>query len=276
MSLELDYPIWLLCEIAGISRSSYYKYKKKPLKKDTEIDKLILDIYNKSNKRAGYRIIKLILRNDYNLTVNHKKIQRIMRENGIKSIVRKKKFKKPKDQGIIKENILNRDFKASKPGEKFATDITYIPTQRKMTYLCTVIDLFNNERVAWNVSDSQDKNLSIDTIKILSEKFNLEDSIIHSDQGVHYTNKEYIDLLKELKVTQSMSRKGNCWDNDKAESFFSHFKCETIHIMSKKIKDLNDVQEMTEEYMDYYINNRPQKKLGGMPPSTYKKNYISL
>ena len=276
MSLELEHPIWLLCEIAGISRSSYYKYKKKLLNKNTEIDKLIIDIYNKSNKRVGYRLIKSILKNKYNLTVNYKKIQRIMKENNIQSIVRRKQFKKPKDQNIIKENILNRNFKALNPGEKFVTDITYIPTQRKMTYLCTMIDLFNNEPVAWNISDSQDKSLSIDTIKILSKKFNLESSIIHSDQGVHYTNKEYVGLLKELKVTQSMSRKGNCWDNAKAESFFSHYKCETIYIMSKKIKDLNDVQQITEEYMDYYINYRPQKNLEGLPPSIYKQKYLSL
>lgn len=274
MVLELNHPIWLLCEIAGVSRSSYYKYKKKPLKKNTKIDKLIIDIYNKSNKRAGYRSIKSILKNQYNLTVNHKKIQRIMKENNIQSIVRRKKFKKPKDQSIIKENILNRDFKALNPGEKFVTDITYIPTQRKMIYLCTIIDLFNNEPVAWNISDSQDKNLSIDTIKILSKKFNLEDSIIHSDQGVHYTNNAYVDLLKELKVSQSMSRKGNCWDNAKAESFFSHYKCETIHIMNKKIKDLDDVKQITEDYMDYYINFRPQKNLGGLPPSIYKQKHL--
>lgn len=96
MNIELEYPIWLLCEIASISRSSYYKYKKRPLKEDTKIDKLIIDIYNKSNRKFGYRSIKSTLKNEYNLTVNHKKIQRIMRENGIQSIVRKK-YKKPKE-----------------------------------------------------------------------------------------------------------------------------------------------------------------------------------
>ncbi len=275
MSLELYYPIWLLCEIANISRSSYYKYKNKPLNRNTNIQDLIIDIYNKSSKRAGYRSIKLILRNQYSLRVNHKKIQRIMKENNIQSIVRKK-YKKPKEQAIIKENLLNRDFKASKPGEKLVTDITYIPTQRTMTYLCTVIDLFNNEPVAWNTSNTQDQNLTIDTIKILSEKMNLEGSIIHSDQGVQYTSKAYVELLKKLQVTQSMSRKGNCWDNAKAESFFSHFKCETIHVMGRKIKDLNDMEQITKEYMDYYINFRPQQNLEGMSPSIYKLKHVNL
>lgn len=216
-----------------------------------------------------------MLKNNYNLTVNHKKIQRIMKENNIQSIVRKK-FKKPQGQAVTKDNLLNRNFKASKPGKKFVTDITYIPTQRKMVYLCTVIDLFNNEPVVWNISDSQDKNLSLDTIKRLSKKFDLRDSIIHSDRGVHYTNTDYVDLLKKLKVNQSMSRKGNCWDNAKAESFFSHYKSETIRIMNKKVKDLDDVQQITEEYMDYYINYRPQKKLGGVPPSAYKQKHMCL
>lgn len=272
MHIELDHPVWLLCEIAGVSRASYYKYKKRPAKKDTELEEKIIEIYNKSNKRAGYRTVTFLLKNKYNLKVNHKKVYRIMKENNLSSIVRKK-FRKPKTQAEIKENLLNRDFTASRPGEKFVTDITYIPTPRTMTYLCTIIDLFNNEPVAWNVSDSQDKSLSIDTIKELSRKVDLTGSIIHSDQGVHYTNHDYVELLSKLKVKQSMSRKGNCWDNAKAESFFGHYKCETIHLMSKKIKDLNDVRQITEEYMDYYINYRPQKKLGGVPPSLYKKLY---
>lgn len=270
MLLELDYPIWLLCKVAGVSTSAYYKYKKKPLKKTTEIDKLVIDIYYKSNKRAGYRTIKSLLKTQYSLTVNHKKIYRIMKENNIQSIIRKK-YKNAKKRAIIKENLLDRNFKANKPGEKFVTDITYIPTQRKMAYLCVVMDLFNNEPVAWKVSDSQDQSLSIDTIKLLSKKYDLKDSIIHSDQGVHYTSKKYVSLLKELKVRQSMSRKGNCWDNAKAESFFSHYKCESIYLMSKKLKDVRDVEAVTKEYMDYYTNFRPQKNLGGVPPSLYKK-----
>lgn len=269
MSLELDYPVQLLCEIAGVSRSSYYKYKNRPAKKDAAIERIITDIYKKSHKRAGYRTIRYILRNEYGLVVNHKKIQRIMRESNIQSIIRKKR-KKPEDRSIIKENILNRDFSASRPGEKYATDITYIPTARKMAYLCTVIDLYNNEPVAWNISDTADKDISINTIRSLSRKVDLRNSIIHSDQGVQYTNKSYVELLERLQVKQSMSRKGNCWDNAKAESFFSQYKCEAIKLMKNKIKDLDNVKQITMEYMNYYINHRPQKALGGLSPSAYR------
>lgn len=274
LSLELEYPVWRLCEIAGVSRGAFYKYKRKPLKEHDEIENLVIDIFNKSNKRAGYRTIKYLLKNKYNRIVNHKKIQRIMRENGLYSIVRKK-FNRPQEQLTIKENLLCRDFTSTKPSKKFVTDITYIPTPRKMVYLCTVIDLFNKEPVAWNISDTQDRHLSIDTIKQLANKFDLEGSIIHSDQGVHYTNKDYIALLEKLKVNQSMSRKGNCWDNAPAESFFSHYKCETIYLMKNQIKDFNDVKQITEEYMNYYINERPQKALGGLSPKDYRQNKLA-
>lgn len=274
LSLELKYPIGLLCDISGVSRTAYYRFKNKPLRKVDPIEKLIIDIYNKSLKRFGYRQIKSKLKSQYGLIVNHKKILRIMKEYSIKSIIRVKKRYKTRHEYCFKGNILNREFQATKPGEKYVTDITYIPTRRDMVYLCTVIDLFNNEPVAWKVSDKQDKSLSIDTIKMLSKKVDLSNSMIHSDQGVHYTNYEYVKLLERLNVKQSMSRKGNCWDNAKAESFFSHYKSESIKLMKNKIQDLNDVVQITDEYMKYYIEYRPQRKLGDMTPSSYKLNYL--
>lgn len=238
------------------------------------IEELILLIHKKSGRRKGYRPIKDDLRNIYHLNVNHKKILRIMREKKISSILTKKS-KRTREQSIIKEDLLQRDFSSAVPGKKLVTDITYIPTRRKMIYLCTVIDLYNNEPVSWNISDTQDKYLSLNAIKALSEKFDLSGSIIHSDQGVHYTSLMYVNLLKELNVKQSMSRKGNCWDNAKAESFFGHFKSETIHLMSRRIKDINEVIEIVEDYMRYYIYDRPQKKLGGYPPGIFKEKQLS-
>ncbi|QSX05595.1 DDE-type integrase/transposase/recombinase [Sedimentibacter sp. zth1] len=123
------------------------------------------------------------------------------------------------------------------------------------------------------VKYKQDRILSIDTINILAAKYDLNGCIIHSDQGVHYTNKEYAKLLESLGVTHSMSRKGNCWDNAVAESFFSHFKCESIYIMKNKIRYPQDVINVTEEYTEYYTNFRPQKKLGGMTPISYRNAY---
>jgi len=268
MSLEYKYPIWLLCQIAGISESSYYRYKRTPLKNETLLKEKVLDLYRKSGRRAGYRMLKDMLKEQYGLIVNHKKVLRIMRELGIASIIRKK-YKINRGKENIKENILDRNFESDKPMKKLVTDITYIPCREKMIYLCTVIDLFNNEPVAWTVKDCQDKSLTIDTVKQLSGKHNLKGSLIHSDQGVHYRSNDYVNLLDELGVTQSMSRRGNCWDNAKAETFFSHFKCETIKLMKKKLTNIHDVKRIVDNYMDYYINIRPQRKLGGLSPSSY-------
>lgn len=193
-----------------------------------------------------------------------------MQENQLFSIVRKK-GKKSFGPRNIKSNLLNRDFVADKPNQKYATDITYISTASSMVYLSTVIDLYDNYPVAWTLSSCIDKQISIDTIKQLAEKYDLKDATIHSDQGIHYTNKDYVALLKDLGVKQSMSRRGNCWDNAPAESFFSNYKCECIYLAKTRLKSEHDVLEVTEDYLDYYINIRPQKRLGGLPPKVYRE-----
>lgn len=267
--MESSYPVGILCSFANVSRSAFYKYKNNSNCKSHELDDIIRDIYNKSGKRFGYRRIKMVLNHKYAMIVNHKKIQRIMAENQLKSIIRKK-FRFTVEGRKIQPNILQRDFIATKPNQKYATDITYIPTRTKTMYLSTVIDLYDNYPVVWNLSDNQEKSLSIDTIKKLSKIVDLNGTVIHSDQGIHYTNNDYVSLLKELGVKQSMSRKGNCWDNACAESFFSQYKCECIYPNKKRISTPFDVKELTEEYFDFYINYRPQKKLGGMTPKDFR------
>ena len=244
------------------------------MKKASELDTIIADIYNKSGKRFGYRRVTSVLKNQYGMKINHKKVQRIMFVNDLKSIIRPK-YKQKNEEGISFPNALKRDFSVSMPNKKFATDITYIPTRTKMMYLSTVIDLYDNYPVAWKLSDSQDKSLSVDTIKKLSAKVDLNGCTIHSDQGVHYTNKEYVSLLKKYNVTQSMSRKGNCWDNACAESFFSQYKCECIYLYKNRIKTPKDVEELTKEFFDYYINFRPQTRLDGLTPAQYRLRYFN-
>lgn len=253
------YSITLLCAVTGISRAALYKYKRRELSASSGIEDKIIDLYNKSGRRYGYRMIKMKLQSVYGLTVNHKKIRRIMREHELKSIIRAKYRKPSRDDVFINPNILNRDFRALKPYEKLVTDITYIPTPYKMMYLSTVIDLFDNYPIAWHMSDTQDKSLSIETIKKLPD---IEGAILHSDRGIHYTNKDFRKLLDRLGIQHSMSRKGNCWDNACAESFFSQFKCECIYLNKSRLKTPSDVIEVTAEYFDYYINQRPQKRLG--------------
>ena len=192
-----------------------------------------------------------------------------MRELGIKSITRRKK-KKVSDGALgVKDNLLNRNFTAKKKGVKYVTDITYIPTRSKMTYLCVIMDLYDGEIVSRVVSDKQNKKIVIHAVKKLAKKANLSGAIIHSDQGAQYRSIEYIELLEKLGVKQSMSRKGNCWDNAKAENFFSHFKCEEIYLYDRQIVDLNEVKSIVNNYLSYYNSYRPQKRLGGLPPIKY-------
>jgi len=145
--LEDKYPIWLLCNVAGVSTSAYFRFKRTPLKNETELEAKITDLYLKSGKRAGYRMIKDMLRESYGLVVNHKKVLRITQELRIFSIIRRR-YRSNKGQENIKENLLNREFTSAKPLKKLVTDITYIPCREKMVYLCTIIDLFNNEPMA--------------------------------------------------------------------------------------------------------------------------------
>jgi len=180
-----------------------------------------------------------------------------MRENNLRSIIRRKK-NKIHDDKQIKENILRRDFKTDKPGKKIATDITCIPYRNSKLYLCVALDLFNNEPVSWEYSKNPDNALTVKTIEKLSKKFDLNETIIHSDQGVQYTSKEYSGYLNTLGAIQSMSRRGNCWDNAKAESFFSHYKTESINLYKKRLKSIEEIKEITEEYMNHYINDRTQ------------------
>lgn len=112
--------------------------------------------------------------------------------------------------------------------------------------------------------------VTIDSIKELAQKIDLKGATIHSDQGVQYSNKEYAALLQKLGVKQSMSRKGNCWDNAPAESFFSMYKSECVYLQKSKTASEFNVKEITEEYLDYYINYRPQKRLGGLTPSEHR------
>lgn len=199
-------------------------------------------------------------------------IRKLMKEHHLQSKVRRKKPKyiKQGKEAITAPNILNRDFNTDKPKQKLATDITYIPIPNSMVYVSTILDLNNNEILEYKVSNKPDKSLSIDVVNKLIKNHNVNGSILHSDQGIHYTNHDYHNLLKHNGIIQSMSRKGNCWDNAPIESFFGHFKCECVKIRKKAIKSLSDVEEIVNEYIDFYNNKRPHSRLKGLSPILYR------
>lgn len=181
-----------------------------------------------------------------------------MRDNNIQSKIRRKKqrYIDKNKEPLIKDNILNRDFKSDKLHKKFVTDITYIPISNMMVYLSVIVDLYDGKVKAYKVSTSAKISLSVDVVKELLQKYKVKGSIIHSDQGMHYTNNEYCNLLKDNKIIQSMSRRGNCWDNAMMENFFSHFKCECVRIRKQQLTTFQSLKEIVDEYIEFYNNER--------------------
>ncbi|MDA2190720.1 IS3 family transposase [Bacillus cereus] len=273
--LEKGYTVTLLCTIAGITRSGYYKWIKRhlvPSEKqlaDTKIKKKILECHKKLKGIYGYRRVQVWLKVTYNLHLNHKRIQRLMNELGIKAIIRKKRpYYGKKEAYVISDNHLNRDFQASKPNEKWVTDITYLIFNGQRLYLSVIKGLYNNEIVAYETSRRNDLKLVLDTLKKAKKKRNVKGILLHSDQGSQYTSRHYNQLLTKYQMKASMSRRGNCWDNACMENFFSHFKAECFHLYSFRKAD--EVKFAVRKYIHFYNHQRFQKKLNNLSPYKYR------
>jgi transposase InsO family protein len=266
MELRILYSTFLLCAIANVSRSGFYKWlNTKQIKREDDILDILKFEHRRLNGIYGYRKMKVLLKKKYDITINHKKLKKIMKENALNACIRLRKYRNAEKENktkLVAENVLARDFRSEKPGEKYITDITYIPIP--------LIDLFNGEVVERKTSTNLDASLSVDVIKKLSKKRDLNGAIIHSDQGMHYTNNLYNELLKEKGVIQSMSRRGNCWDNAVMENFFSHFKSECVKIRKRAMKTSQDVKEIVDEYIYFYNNERIQLKLNGLAPVEFR------
>jgi putative transposase len=273
------------CELLGVSRSGYYSFLKaadtrfEREQKDLEAKEIILKAFNRRGYKKGSRSIKMILENEFDLNFSRKKIQRIMNKYGIVCPHRKsnpyKKIAKATKEHQVVPNKLNRDFKQGVPGKVLLTDITYLPYNGKnMAYLSTVKDASTNEILAYHVSDRITLDIATKTIHKLmnNKKINLHPkAFIHSDQGSHYTSPRYQKLLKGYGLGQSMSRRGNCWDNAPQESFFGHLKDEVDYQSCKTLKEL---KAKINHYMVYYNNYRYQWNLKKMTPIQYRNHLL--
>lgn len=275
-----------LCNTAGVSRSGYYNYLKSKnyrLRREHK-DNLLKDVILKAFKHRGYkkgsRSIKMTLENEFNIVYSRKRIQRIMRKYEIICPIRKanpyKQIAKATKEHTVVPNILNRNFKQDIPGRVLLTDITYLPyNSGHMAYLSTIKDASTNEILAYNLSDRITLDIAINTIHKLMKNKNfklMEETFIHSDQGSHYTSPKFQKLLKSYKLGQSMSRRGNCWDNSPQESFFGHMKDE---INYKGCTSLNELQSVIDKYMDYYNNYRCQWNFKKLTPVQYRNQLLS-
>ena len=214
---------------------------------------------------------------EQNINMNHKKIQRIMRKYDLTAKIRRKNpykmiMKKSMEHRIF-ENKLQRVFGQNTPSKVFCTDITYIPFNRRFAYLSAVKDIATREIVAWSLAGHLEMGLVIDTIDKLEQNgAALKEAMIHSDQGFHYTNPQYIQKIQELKMVQSMSRKGNCIDNAPIESFFGHFKDDIDY---KDCKTFEELYSLIERSMKYYNNERRQWELKKMTPVEYRNHLLA-
>ena len=270
----------ILCNIANVSRSGYYRWLKNTDKPDKDYEEylLIKEIFEKGKRKWGWRTIQMKLFSNKQIIMNHKKIIRIKnkyylftkirRTNPYKAIM--KKTKEHRTFG----NILDRNFNQTAPFRAFGTDITYLPFNHRMAYLSAVKDFASGEIVAWDVSQHLEMDIVLNTVKNMQQNKNivsLADVLIHSDQGVHYTSPQYSNMLKKLNMIQSMSRKGNCIDNAPTESFFGHLKDDVDYTDCKSFEEL---KEMIDQYINYYNNERQQWDLKKMTPVEYRNHLI--
>ena len=257
-------------------RSTYNYYLKQLNKKDKykEIKEQITAIYHENKGRYGYRRITMELHNR-GYVINHKTVYSLMKILGLKSIQRpKRKYVSYKGTiGKIADNLLNREFKADKPNQKWATDVTEFKVNDKKLYLSPIVDLFNGEIISYNLSRHPVFNQVVD---MLQKAFNkIPDNtnlILHSDQGWQYQMKQYQVMLENKGIRQSMSRKGNCLDNGCAENFFGILKSEMFYPKEKEYKNLEELEKDIIEYIEYYNNRRIKSKLKGMSPVQYRKH----
>ena len=263
-----EYPVAVMCKFFGVSKSGYYDYVKRisRVEKDFELAEKISLQQKRCFQTYGYRRMHIWLEQQ-GIHHNPKTILRIMKKYGLLSEIRRRRKWQNLGQQVHRyENLLNRQFHADRPNAKWVTDISYIHTKEGILYLSMIRDLYDNSIVAYKTASSQTVNLVLDTVRLAMrrEKKKVAAELqLHSDQGFQYTSQAYFKLMQSYKITPSMSRRGNPYDNVMAENFFSILKTECIY--RHKPKSLREANSMIERYIDFYNNERIQTKTGVAP-----------
>ena len=272
-----EYPITMLCQIANVSKSGYYKwYKTADIIKDDEDIYKIATIFFNSKRKAGFRTIKMKLESEYGIIMNHKKIIRIMKKYGMITKIRKpnpyKYAAKLRNDNMVCENLINRNFSEQKPYSVYSTDITYLKYSGNTAFLSVLLDVKTSEVISYSLSDSLKPDFVFETIQAGISKYHAKSLIIHSDRGIHYTSNNYQLLLKENNIMQSMSAQASPLDNAPIESFFGHLKDEVDY---KKCKSFEELAEKIDEYMYSYNFIRKQWSKNKMTPVEYAQYLIA-
>jgi putative transposase len=261
----------MLLKVAGLSRSTFY-YQAKVLEvgdRYAGLKSSIRAIYERHKGRYGYRRITAQLRQAGQL-VNHKTVQRLMNSLGLKSLVRLKKYRSYRGEYAPSPNLLDRQFDAARPNEKWVTDVTEFNVRGEKLYLSPVMDLYNGEVIAYEMQKRPLFSLVGNMLKkaLAKLKGRNDAPLLHSDQGWQYQMTAYRKKLIDHGLTQSMSRKGNCLDNAAMESFFGTLKSEFFYL--NKFADIDELQAGLRSYIHYYNHQRIKLKLKGLSPVQYR------
>lgn len=272
----------MLCEIAGVSRSGYYNWVHSAEKRaekearDRADFERILEAYNFRGYEKGAQGIHMrLLHENPPVVMNVKKIRRLMKKYGLVCHIRKanpyRRIAREIKTNHVAENLVKREFENHGPRKILLTDITYIPWKGRFVYLSTIMDAYTKQILSYVLSESLEVDFVLETVHQMIEKHGVSlttETILHSDQGYHYTSCSFIQLIKDKKLRQSMSRRGNCWDNAPQESFFGRMK---DHV-GKRIRECmvyQEILEVIDDWMEYYNKDRYQWGLAKLAPDEY-------
>lgn len=271
-----------LCKIAGVSRSGYYAWLKAiPVREAAEEQdrrdfEMILEAYKvRGYKKGAQSIYMYLLHMNPPVIMNLKKIRRLMKKYGLVCPIRKanayRRMAKALRTSNVADNLLQREFECYGPRMVLLTDITYLPYNGTFAYLSTILDAFTKQMLAYVISESLEVDFVLETVNILIKNHGVslnQETILHSDQGCHYTSYRFLEILHDKRLRQSMSRKGNCWDNAPQESFFGHMK-DSIKNKLKEATEFIQVKAIVDDYIDYYNNDRYQWHLAKLSPNEF-------
>ena len=278
------FSISILCELAGVSRSGYYAWlKAAPTREARELQdkadfELILAIYKRRGYAKGARSIYMgLLHMNPPVIMNIKKIRRLMKKYNLFFPIRKanpyRRMAKALKTSNYADNLLQREFECYGPRYVLLTDITYIPYNGEFAYLSTILDAYTKQILSYVLSDSLEIDFVKETVENLIRDHGIslhKETLIHSDQGSHYTSATFIQIIEDCNLRRSMSRRGNCWDNSPQESFFGHMK---DHILDKvkECTEFQQIKDIVDDYVDYYNNEAYVWELCRLSPNEYYK-----
>lgn len=267
-----------LLKYADMPKSTFYYCLQKLSRQDKykDLKEKIRSIFEANHARYGYRRITIELKKQ-GTVVNHKLVSKLMKQMELHVRVSKKRYHSYRgDVGKTAPNLINRDFYAEAPNQKWATDVSEFSIEAGKLYLSPILDMFNGEIVSYHIGESPNLQQTISMLDIALQQRNTNGTLIHSDQGWQYQSGSYQRLISEAGMTQSMSRKGNCLDNAMMENFFGIIKTEMFYGYEKTFPSLEALKLAIVEYIEYYNHKRIKLRLNGMSPVEFREYFQKM